>query len=75
MHYIEPADRSQFIFLNKLDDMISKENIVRLLDFLIEAIVKANPLEFGDKGISVLGRKAYSPNLFIKLSYMDTSME
>jgi transposase len=67
MHYIEPADRSQFIFLNKLDDMISKENIVRLLDFLIEAIVKANPLEFGDKGISVLGRKAYSPNLFIKL--------
>jgi transposase len=67
MHYIEPADRTQFVFLNKLDDMVSKDNIVRLLDYLVEAIVKANPLEFGDKGTSSLGRKAYAPNLFIKL--------
>jgi transposase len=67
MHYIEPADRTQFVFLNKLDDMVSKDNIVRLLDYLVEAIVNANPIEFGDKGISSLGRKAYSPNLFIKL--------
>jgi transposase len=67
MHYIEPADRTQFVFLNKLDDMVSKDNIVRLLDYLVEAIVKSNPLEFGDKGISSVGRRAYSPNLFIKL--------
>ena len=67
MHYIEPSDRTPFVFLNKLDDMVSKDNLVRLLDYLVESIVKANPLEFGDKGISSLGRKAYSPNLFIKL--------
>jgi transposase len=67
MHYVEPADRTQFIFLNKLDDMVSPDNLVRLLDFLVESIINENPGAYSNKGVAALGRKAYSPNVFIKL--------
>jgi transposase len=67
MHYVEPADRTQFIFLNKLDDMVSSDNLVRLLDYLVESIINENPGAYSNKGIAALGRKAYSPNVFIKL--------
>ena len=67
MHYIEPADRTQFIFMNTLEDMVPQDHIVRLLDYLVDSIINENPKEFSDKGISHLGRKAYSPNVFIKL--------
>jgi transposase len=67
MHYIQPHDRNQLIFLNKLDDLVSQDNIIRLLDSLVDNIINTNPKEFTDKGVSAVGRRAYSPNLFIKL--------
>jgi transposase len=67
MHYIEPSDRNQIIFMNKLDDFVSSDNSVRLLDYMIDSIIKEQPLSFIDKGQFSIGRRAYAPGLFIKL--------
>jgi transposase len=67
MHFIEPADRNQIIFMNKLDDIVSSDNIVRVLDDLVDSIIKKTPTLYIDKGQFSIGRKAYSPALFIKL--------
>jgi transposase len=67
MHFIEPSDRNQIVFMNKLDDFVGLDNSVRLLDFMIDSIIKENPLSFIDKGKFSIGRRAYAPGLFIKL--------
>jgi len=67
MHFIEPADRNQIIFMNKLDDLVDSDNSIRILDCMIDFIIKENPLAFIDKGQFSIGRKAYFPGLFIKL--------
>ena len=67
MHFIEPADRNQIIFMNKLDDLVGSDNSIRILDCMIDFIIKENPLAFIDKGQFSIGRKAYFPGLFIKL--------
>jgi transposase len=67
MHFIEPADRNQILFMNKLDDLVCADNIVRVLDSLIETIINESLTLYIDKGRFSVGRKAYSPSLFIKL--------
>ena len=46
MHFIEPADRNQIIFMNKLDDLVGSDNSIRILDCMIDFIIKENPLAF-----------------------------
>lgn len=67
MHYIEPANREQFMFLNCLDDLVSQEHYVRLIDLAVEHIVEANAERFTYKGKEAKGRKAYSPATLLKL--------
>ena len=67
MHYIEPSNREQFIFLNCLDDLVPQEHFVRLIDLAVDQIVKANPDQFAHKGKENKGRKAYSPATMLKL--------
>ncbi len=67
MHYIEPSNRDQFIFLNTLDDLVPKKHFVRLIDLAVDKIVSSNPEQFAHKGKENKGRKAYSPATMLKL--------
>ena len=67
MHYIPTADRQQFTFLQSLDDLVSAEHPVRIIDEIVESIIAANPEGFSIKGQSNVGRRAYSPNTMVKL--------
>jgi len=67
MYYIQPNDRSQVTMANYLDDMIPQEHYVRLIDFLIESVVKRNESLFITKGLAKTGRKPYHPATLLKL--------
>lgn len=67
MHYIQPKDRYQTTFFTALDDYVSQDNPVRILDFIVESIVRDNPEAFIYKGQSNEGRKSYSPETMLKL--------
>ncbi len=67
MHYIFPEDRHQVTFMQSLDDLVSPDHYVRLLDALIDSLFKANPSDFAYKGQSNTGRRAYSPAIMLKL--------
>lgn len=68
MRYIRPADRSQFVMMNTLDDLVSAEHPVRILDIIIEQIVTSNPEQYaGDRSESDPGRPAFSPHTMLKL--------
>jgi transposase len=67
MHFIKPADRQQFTFMQSLDDLVGSDNPVRVIDAIVDAIIEKNPGDFSDKGQSHLGRKAYNPGTFLKL--------
>lgn len=67
MHYIEPSDRNQLTLANNVDDWVSKDNVVRLIDVLVDRIVKTQPDSFATRGQQDLGRKAYRPETLQKL--------
>ncbi len=70
MHYIEPADRNQFTFMNRLDDLVEADNEVRLIDILIDKILYDNNDELRPllkKGRSEKGRKAYGHPTLLKV--------
>jgi len=67
MHFIEPSDRTQFTFYSKLDDLVTEDHPVRLLDLIVNQIVNSNIEKFTLKGQSDLGRKAYHPGSLSKL--------
>lgn len=67
MKYIEPSDRTQYRMINCLDEQISTENPVRLIDSLIELIVSKNRNQFYPERPSETGRPAYLPTTMLKL--------
>lgn len=67
MHYIKPHDRNQRLFFSSLDDFVSSEHPVRILDTIVGNIVKNNPEKFRYKGQQDVGRRAYSPETMLKL--------
>ena len=67
MHYKEGKNRNQVMIAIAWDDLISKNNPVRIIDALIENIVNSNPKKFQYKGQCNIGQKAYSPKTFLKL--------
>jgi len=67
MHYIIPDDRQQVTFMQSLDDLVSFENYVRLIDALVDAVVSANQNQFVYKGQKNSGRRAYNPVTMLKL--------
>lgn len=68
MPTIIPTDRSQITFMNSLDDMVSPDHPVRLIDALIDKII-AHDTEFFDHLApqSSVGRRGYSAAALIKL--------
>jgi transposase len=67
MHYIESENRHQCTMGYCLDEIITLDNAVRIVDAIIEEIYKANSKRFDKKGKSELGRKAYKPTTLLKL--------
>lgn len=67
MHYIESENRHQFTMGYSLDEIITSDNAVRIIDAIIEEIYKANRERFDIKGKSEIGRKAYKPTVLLKL--------
>lgn len=67
MHYIEPCNRNQLTLASHMEDWITKDNVVRLIDVLVERIVKSDPESFATRGQQDLGRKAYRPETLQKL--------
>lgn len=67
MHFIIPEDRNQQTLFGKLDDLISEDNPIRLLDALVEKIIGGNMDRFTQKGQHDLGRRAFHPAVFAKL--------
>ncbi len=67
MSYIQPSNRRQVTLINSLDDLIPTRHPVRLLDELVDGIVKQNPDRFGLEPVGDVGRPQYSPATLIKL--------
>ncbi len=68
MRFVQPADRSQCVMMNSLDDLVGPNHPVRLIDSVVDEIVKSNPEEFGtDRVESDPGRPAFSPQTMLKL--------
>lgn len=67
MHFIIPENRDQYTLYGKLDDLISREHPIRLLDALVDNIVTNNMGRFTLKGQSDIGRRAFHPAVLAKL--------
>ena len=67
MSYVMPADRSQYVLMSTLDDVVPSNHSVRLIDAIIEKIVADNAERFGSPTIGDVGRPEYSPCTLLKL--------
>ena len=68
MSYISPVDRHQCTLMsNSLDELVSSDHPVRILDRLVDMIVKNNPEQFGSDTIGDVGRPEYGPAILSKL--------
>ena len=67
MHYIQGTNRAEIILFPEVENWISKNNPVRLIDLIVEKTILSNPAEFIWKGTSDTGRKSYSPSILMKL--------
>ena len=64
---IQTQNREQTVLYTSLEDLIGQENPVRIIDYLIEAIIKKDPIAYKYKGESAQGRPAYSVAVMLKL--------
>jgi transposase len=67
MHYIEEENRQQSTMGFSLNEIISCDNAVRIIDALVDEIYKNNKERFDIKGQNEIGRKAYKPTTLLKL--------
>jgi transposase len=68
MRYVQPTDRTQFVLMNTLDDLVPPSHPVRIVDAVVEQIVVANPDEFVcERDESDPGRPAFAPQTMLKL--------
>lgn len=68
MPTIIPTDRTQLTFMNSLDDMVAPDHPIRLMDALIDRIIKEDPAFFTHLAPQdSAGRRGYSAAGLIKL--------
>lgn len=67
MHFVKPVDRNQSVIFGSLDNLIACDHPVRIIDAIISNIVQSNPEKFEYKGKQNIGRRAYSPEMMLKL--------
>lgn len=67
MYFIKPADRNQFQMMSCMDDLVTEDHPVRLIDAIIDSIVETNPEYFYQQRDSDVGRPKYHPATMLKL--------
>jgi transposase len=67
MNYIMPNDRKQGSMFTSLDDMIGAVDQVRLIDAVVDLLIKKNPNLFEKGNNEETGRPRYRPNEMLKL--------
>lgn len=67
MRYIQGRHRSEIILFPQIENWVSSNNYVRLIDLIVEKIILSNPSKFIWKGLGDTGRKSYSPACMLKL--------
>ncbi|MGD1007268.1 MAG: IS1182 family transposase [Ignavibacteriaceae bacterium] len=67
MKYIEPADRHQYQLMNSLDDLVSQDHPVRIIDKIIESIISGNKERFEKERETEAGRPKYHESMLLKL--------
>jgi transposase len=64
---IAPQNREQQLFFTSIDDFVSQDNPVRIIDALINAIIFKNPDKYIYKGLSYTGRPAFMTETLLKI--------
>jgi len=67
MHYIQGTNKAEIILFPEVENWVSKNNPVRLIDLIVDKIVLSNPEKTIWKGQSNTGRKSFSPATMLKL--------
>jgi len=67
MKYIESADRQQYQLMSSLDDLVALDNPVRIIDKIVDSIVKGNPERFAKARETEAGRPKYHDSIMVKL--------
>jgi len=67
MSYIEPKSRKQMMIPSSIDDYVSPESPVRVIDAFVDKLVQNNPELNSDKGTNLVGRSAYKYSTLLKL--------
>jgi len=67
LKYIEPADRHQYQLMNSLDDLVSQDHPVRIIDKIIESIISGNKERFEKERETEAGRPKYHESMLLKL--------
>ncbi|MDR3665496.1 MAG: IS1182 family transposase [Ignavibacteriaceae bacterium] len=67
MKYIQPSDRQQYHLMSSLDDMVSQEHPVRIIDKIVESIVAGAKDRFEKPRERETGRPRYQETTLIKL--------
>jgi transposase len=69
MSYIKSDDRNQTLKFNCIDDMVEKENPVRIIDLFIDKFFHEQPNEFTKAKDSNFGAPSYHPSAMLKLYF------
>lgn len=67
MNYIEPLDRNQYQLMSCLDDLVSPNHPVRIIDKVIDSIVSSNKERFEKERQTEAGRPKYHDSVKLKL--------
>lgn len=67
MQYIQPSDRSQYQLMSSLDDLVSEDHPVRIIDKIVDKIVLSAPERFDKEREEAAGRPRYYDSTKIKL--------
>jgi transposase len=67
MQYIEGADRHQIQLMSSIDDLVGAEHPVRIIDKIVDSIVKSDKQRFEKEKVTEVGRPKYHDSMHIKL--------
>jgi len=67
MQYIQPSDRQQYHLMSSLDDMVTAEHPVRIIDKIVDSIVASAKDKFDKPRQTETGRPKYQESTLIKL--------
>lgn len=67
MKYIQPTDRSQYQIMSSLDELVSSDHPVRIIDQIVNLIVSSNKDRFELENKHESGRPSYHASTHLKL--------